>query len=346
MDSPERHVAARIDDVVNAVRNRLFRRRGWAPRIVPYTGYGSTRRLRVLARILLAPPAGPPENARTAEARQRATRGWRRFLTSPVPDARVRVLVDGRTHHLVGNRRGYVDAVIDAPPGAAFAPGWRELPIEVDHGRPGELRVLVVADGPTVGLVSDIDDTAMITHLPRPLLAAWNTLVLRESARVAVRGMATLYRTVLAEHPGAPVVYLSTGAWNVAPTLTRFLARHGFPDGPLLLTDWGPTNTGWVRSGRRHKEASLRRLAQDLPDVRWLLVGDDGQHDPEIYDGFAAERPDRVLGIAIRRLTATQQALTTTPTVHRPTAAPVPVVAARDGDGLADRLRTVGLLRH
>jgi phosphatidate phosphatase APP1 len=44
--------------------------------------------------------------------------------------------------------------------------------------------------------------------------------------------------------------YLSTGAWNVAPAVRRFLGRHGYPQGPMLLTDWGPTNTGWFRSGR------------------------------------------------------------------------------------------------
>lgn len=336
-----RHFAARVDDVFNAIRNRLFRRRGWRPRIVPYTGYGSTRRVRLLARVLLAPPpTGAPGPDESREARQRATRGWRRFLTTPIPGAAVEVDAGGRTHHLAADRRGYVDGTIDA----ALPPGWHDLPIRVRRGRPTDLRVLVVEDGSTFGVVSDIDDTAMITHLPRPLLAAWNTFVLRESARVAVRGMAELYRTLLAEHPGAPVVYLSTGAWNVAPTLTRFLARNGFPDGPLLLTDWGPTNTGWVRSGRQHKESSLRRLARDLPTVRWLLVGDDGQHDPEIYDGFAAERPDRVVGVAIRRLTATQQALTTTPTVHRPPTAAAPVVAARDGFGLTAELRAVGLL--
>ncbi len=336
-----RHVAARIDDVFNAVRNRLFRRRGWRPRIVPYTGYGSTRRVRVLARILLAPPpAGPIPDAEAVDARQRATRGWRRFLTTPIPDAEVEVDVGGRTHRLVVDRRGYLDATIDAD----LTPGWHDLPIRVRSGRPDQMRVRVVGDGDMLGIVSDIDDTAMITHLPRPLLAAWNTLVLRESARVAVRGMAELYRAVLAADPGTPVVYLSTGAWNVAPTLTRFLARNGFPDGPLLLTDWGPTNTGWVRSGRAHKESSLRRLAADLPGVRWLLVGDEGQHDPEIYDAFASERPDRVAAIAIRRLTATQQALTTVPTPHRPPAAPVPTVRARDGYGLARELRAAGLL--
>jgi phosphatidate phosphatase APP1 len=252
----------------------------------------------------------------------------------------VDVQVAGRRHRLVANRRGYVDAVIDAE----LPPGWHDLPIRVHRGRPSELRVLVVGDEGTFGVVSDIDDTVMITHLPRPLLAAWNTLVLRESARVAVRGMAELYQGLLEQHPGAPVVYLSTGAWNVAPTLTRFLARNGFPEGPLLLTDWGPTNTGWVRSGRQHKEHTLRRLAQDLPNVRWLLIGDDGQHDPEIYEGFAAEHPHRVAGIAIRRLTATQQALTTTPTVHRTPTATVRTVAAKDGDGLAAAQRAAGLL--
>ncbi len=184
----------------------------------------------------------------------------------------------------------------------------------------------------------------MITHLPRPLLAAWNTLVLRESARVAVRGMADLYRAVQRAAPEAPVIYLSTGAWNVAPTLIRFLARNGFPEGPLLLTDWGPTNTGWVRSGREHKVHTLRRLALDLPQVRWLLVGDDGQHDPQIYDEFATDRPEQVAGIAIRRLTAAQHVLSAAPGLRRAPAPHVRTVRARDGFGLVQELRAAGLL--
>ncbi len=336
-----RHVAARVDDVFNAVRNRLFRRRGWLPRIVPYAGYGSTRRIRVLARVLLAPPmTGPRPDADTVAANQQATRGWRRFLTTPMPGVEVDLDADGRTYRLVADRRGYVDATIDA----ALDPGWHDLPVRVRRGRPTRLRVLVVGEEPTLGVVSDIDDTVMITHLPRPLLAAWNTLVLRESARVAVRGMADLYRAVQRTAPEAPVIYLSTGAWNVAPTLIRFLARNGFPEGPLLLTDWGPTNTGWVRSGREHKVHTLRRLALDLPQVRWLLVGDDGQHDPQIYDEFATDRPEQVAGIAIRRLTAAQHVLSAAPGLRRAPSPHVRTVRARDGFGLAQELRAAGLL--
>ena len=64
--------------------------------------------------------------------------------------------------------------------------------------------------------------------LPRPLLAAWNTFVLDEHARMAVPGMAVLYERLVNANAGAPVFYLSTGAWNVAPTpsdpeLNRFI---------------------------------------------------------------------------------------------------------------------------
>jgi len=106
-----------------------------------------------------------------------------------------------------------------------------------------------------------------------------------------------------------PVLYLSTGAWNVAPAITRFLRRHDFPLGPLLLTDWGPTNTGWFRSGQEHKERELRLLREFFPQVRWILVGDDGQHDPVIYSEFAVEHPDAVEAICIRELTPAEQLL-------------------------------------
>ena len=141
------------------------------------------------------------------------------------------------------------------------------------------------------GIVSDIDDTVMVTALPRPLLAAWNTFVLDEHARRPVAGMAVLYERLVRAHPGAPFLYISTGAWNVAPALTRFLSRNLYPGGPLLLTDWGPTHDRWFRSGSAHKADNLRRLAEEFPEVRWLLIGDDGQRDELIYGEFADAYP-------------------------------------------------------
>jgi phosphatidate phosphatase APP1 len=211
--------------------------------------------------------------------------------------------------------------------------------------------VRVVGDDEAFGIISDIDDTVISTSLPRPLIAAWNTFVRNEGARHVVPGMATMYRDLLADHPEAPIVYVSTGAWNTAPHLTRFLRKHGYPQCPLLLTDWGPTNTGWFRSGQDHKRSCLHRLARELPNVRWLLVGDDGQHDPKIYGDFAEDRPDKVAAIAIRELSPTEQVLShgipvsneefeLRPRHHQE----VPVCRAPDGYGLL-RLLWVALER-
>ena len=85
--------------------------------------------------------------------------------------------------------------------------------------------------------------------------------------------------------------------------------RGRVPARPAAAHRLGPTNTGWFRSGQDHKRSALHRLAVDFPQIRWLLVGDDGQHDPAIYSEFATARPDRVEAIAIRELTPAEQVL-------------------------------------
>jgi phosphatidate phosphatase APP1 len=293
------HRAALIEDRVHAALDRRLRRRGWQVAIVAYTGYGAPGWVRVMARVVLSRPA-------TRRPRRPAkVRGWRSFFTLPVKDTPVTIEVGGRRHEARTDRGGYVDCVVDG----ALSPGWAAVRLSLDDTEPVEAMVRVVDPAIHFGVVSDVDDTVMVTALPRPLLAAWHTLVLDEHARMAVPGMAVLYERLINAHPGAAVFYLSTGAWNVAPALNRFLARHLYPAGPLLLTDWGPTNERWFRSGREHKRATLVRLAEEFPHVRWLLIGDDGQHDEEIYSEFAATHPNHVAAIAIRQLSPTQAVL-------------------------------------
>ncbi|HEY3437022.1 MAG TPA: phosphatase domain-containing protein [Actinotalea sp.] len=341
------HRAAVAEDWTYRVLGRLLTRRGWVVRVEPYAGYGGPGWVRIMARTLLAPPGTRASQSaeRDAASAQRAVRGWRSFFTAQVAGAVVEVEVGGRTHRVTSDRGGYVDQVVEAD----LEPGWHDVTLLLG-GQRITAPVLVVAPETRTALVSDIDDTVMITALPRPLLAAWNGLVLHESARRVVHGMAPLYQRWQAENPGAPTFYLSTGAWNIAPALRRFLGSHGFPAGPLLLTDWGPTNTGWFRSGRQHKLDSLRRLMSELPQIHWVLVGDDGQHDPQIYADIATEHPDRVSVIAIRQLTPAEQLLahgTPAPSQDESVAerGPTPVVVhGADGNALALALIDAGVL--
>lgn len=344
------HAAALIEDAYTERKARLLEGRGWATRLVPSTGYGSTAQLRVFGRVIMSRPRPDEEPAEASyAARLRAveleTRGWRAFFAAPVADEPVTVRVNERLVTTRTDRGGYIDLTVR---GHGLTPGWHQVYLDSPRAQPMEAPVLVVGSQVTHGIISDIDDTVLSTSLPRPLIAAWNTFVRSEGARRPVPGMATMYRELLASQPDAPVIYLSTGAWNTAPQLTRFLRRNGYPAGPMLLTDWGPTNTGWFRSGQEHKRAQLHRLARELPNIRWLLVGDDGQHDPRIYTDFAGKRPDRVRGIALRELTAGEQVLShaipvaTDDILPAPTARlEVPVLRGPDGYSLRRRVRGV-----
>ncbi|SDY96005.1 Phosphatidate phosphatase APP1 [Micromonospora pattaloongensis] len=334
------HRAARIEDAVNEFVARRLCRRGWRPLILAYTGYGASAWARVMARVVLTPP-DPRPGRRPAKVR-----GWRSFTARPVNGASVVIEAGGRRHEALADRGGYVDCVVD---GDDFTPGWATVRLRVEGAEPVQASVRVVDPAVRFGILSDIDDTVMVTALPRPLLAAWNTFVLDEHARAAVPGMAVLFERLTTARAGAPMFYLSTGAWNVAPALTRFLSRHLYPPGPLLLTDWGPTKDRWFRSGREHKRSTLARLAREFPHVRWLLVGDDGQHDQEIYADFAAAHPENVAAVAIRRLSPTQAVLAG----GLPTAANTdrsagpggqPWVCAPDGAGLWRLLREAGVV--
>ncbi|MFD2675466.1 App1 family protein [Gulosibacter bifidus] len=353
-----RHLAEnafRVEDRYKAIRLRGALKRGEISEVEAYTGYGTTESVRVLGRVQMLPhavrragrrrftvlPIGGPRR------REKSVRGWRSFVRVTVPYAKVKVFIGDQVHEITADRGGVIDAVLPA----SLTPGWQQVTFESADQQRTVARVFITEPKQQVGIVSDIDDTVMVTSLPRPLLAAWNTFVLDEHARAAVPGMNVLYQRLTDKFGGdtTPIVYLSTGSWNVAPTLSRFLGRNMFPFGPLLLTDWGPVPQRIFRSGTEHKRQNLRRLAQEFPNMKWLLIGDDGQHDEQIYGEFAAEFPDSVLAVAIRQLSNTESVLAggrASSWVKWHATSAVPWVHAPNGAELVQELARIGILDH
>lgn len=325
--------AARVEEFLDRRVESMLRAIGWREHVLCYAGYGTTAGIRVLGRVILVPKRAQTSWGKATEEMMRR-RGFRNFFGTSCVRAPFTVRVGGQLMSGVTDRGGYIDLRIRDH---GLEPGWRQVEVSTAGSEPVVADVSVVADDVTFGIVSDIDDTIITTFLPRPMIAAWNSFIRDESARQAVPGMARMYSSLIARHPNAPLIYISTGAWNTQGFLSRFLKRHGFPSGPMLLTDWGPTNTGWFRSGWAHKAESLLQLTRDFPHISWLLVGDDGQHDPAIYADFARIAPDRVRAIAIRQLTAAEQVLAHGTTVGIEPDDPVtdiPLVSAPDGRGL------------
>lgn len=283
-------MAYRAETGLREVASRVALRAGWTEAVLPYPGYGTQGRARVLGRVLLAPTATDP-------AARRGVPGWQRLLTLERPGVDVVVELGGSRRAARSDEGGIVDATLDVR-----LPAGRATATLTVGERYGTATVYVAPDDARVGVVCDIDGTAWVTDLHNPLRAVWRTMARSSGGRRPVPGMAGLLQALRKRYPDAPVVYLSNGPWNLAGPVARFLERSGFPAGPLLMTDWGITPRAWFRDGKAHKRSSLARLVEDFPRVRWVLVGDDGEHDPDLYGEFAARHPDRVAAIALRQV--------------------------------------------
>nr|WP_255702903.1 App1 family protein [Roseivivax sp. GX 12232] len=103
------------------------------------------------------------------------------------------------------------------------------------------------------------------------------------------------------EAAGAPIFFVSSSPWNLHFFLRRIFQRHDLPKAPVFLRDLGLSRTQFI-SGTHgdHKGASIDVLMAALPETRFVLVGDTGQHDPQVYRAAAERHPGRVARVILR----------------------------------------------
>ena len=155
MEVPVTHGAVRLDQAVQRWRARRARDAGSIAEVVPYTGYGSTNWVRVLARVLLAKP---PERRADVPA---GARGWRNFIGVPVEVARVHIRIGGQSFEVQADRSGVIDVVVDVD----LEPGWHQIGLSSEGSAVATALIFVVDPETTFGVLSDIDDTVMVTAL-------------------------------------------------------------------------------------------------------------------------------------------------------------------------------------
>jgi len=150
----------------------------------------------------------------------------------------------------------------------------------------------------TLLIISDIDDTVLVSQVTKRLNLVWNSLLRSVPGRRPVVGTPEIYRYIQkAVGEAGAFVYLSASPAAMERFIAAFLTRQGFPPG-LLITGDGISGTAELTIA--HKTAWLERLAAIFRGVPMLLLGDSGERDPEIYLAFASRRLADAKGIVIR----------------------------------------------
>lgn len=349
---------SRAAKAFRSLRRRLTGREdrvGLDPVVVTvFRGYRSTTKLFVQARVL------EDDGVRVTESDRRlrnVANALRTFESDEVPGARVFFDYRGQTFERVADAEGYCYVHADVE-GEASPEPWDDIDAEllgVPVGRRVDERTFTgeVADlsrEARYAVVTDIDDTLLKTHVTSLLKwrALWHTLFDNAHTRVAFEGAAELYRALNygpeGERDDNPVFYLSRSPWNLYGMLESFLDRRGFPRGPIFLRDVG---IGYSAPGSEagHKAATLLRLIGDFPGLQFVLIGDSGERDADIYLSVAAKHPERIAAIVIRNVrdNANARRIDALFSAESSSQAP-PGFLVRDSAEAAERLAELGLL--
>jgi phosphatidate phosphatase APP1 len=301
-----------------AVRRNVKRRLGiLAPlRIVMYGGYGTTREMRILGRVLeehegTAPRIedGPLSNF---------MRSFRQFESDEVANVELEIQVGSPVgEHEVGQESvrvvtdedGYF--VLRHRFAAPVAPGWLPVqarvtvaPYPVSELPSAACRVLVPSPYARFGVISDIDDTILQTYVRNRARMLYLTLVYNPLTRLSFDGTADLYRGLRECGHGAPFFYVSKSMWNLFPLLESFIAHQRLPRGPLLLRQVGLFSP---RPSVPHKANVINDLLQTYQELEFLLIGDSGERDLELYLAAARAHPGRIPAILIRNVSPPAQ---------------------------------------
>ncbi len=168
------------------------------------------------------------------------------------------------------------------------------------------VKILHISAASAYAVISDIDDTIMKTGVTSWL--KWrlliNTFFLNPWRRKSYELSSELFH-LFRQGQGFnenPVFYISNSPWNMFSYLRQYLKVNGFPKGTLILRD---ISYSWFKARQiitMHKYSEIESLFTRLTDMNFILIGDAGELDADIYIQIACKYPDRVMAIYIRDL--------------------------------------------
>ncbi|MGH6610227.1 MAG: App1 family protein [Burkholderiaceae bacterium] len=277
--------------------------------VLPYTGYANDHQVVVRGRVL---------RQRRSTSLEPHTSGWRNFAalvrlinSAEIPGAVVRASFRSHDYDAVTDREGYFEFKL-----ALDRRLERDVEIDLQlmapsaaDGEPIVARAPICAPPASArfGVISDIDDTIVWTHVGNRRRMLWTLVRSNAATRKPLAGVAAFYRALhegVAGDEGNPIFYVSSSPWNLYLPLVEFLRINGVPHGVLFLKDWGQHTLRAWRDHGTHKLASIREIMAAFAKLPFVLVGDSGEQDPEIYRKVVHEFPGRVASIYIRSVSA------------------------------------------
>lgn len=296
---------------IDYYRFRLKQRTGLLgpPRILPYRGFGNEETVYLRGQVLEDKGLSTPDDSHNKW--QNASAMFKRYISNETPRVQLRVSFQGNSTIVQTDLEGYFILTLKNRQPYRHGNEWQEVKIELlDRVVPNQGpiitggEVLISGKDNELGIISDVDDTILISRATNVYKKLKLMLFKNARTRLPFEGVAAFYRALYnGTKPGQfnPIFYVSSSSWKLYDLLRDFCKIQGIPKGPFLLRDSRLDQFKLVTGGHKnHKLAQVKKIMEMYPHKQFILIGDSGQKDPEIYTEVARLYPGRVKTIYIR----------------------------------------------
>ena len=212
----------------------------------------------------------------------------------------VTLKVDSKTFQTTTDDEGYFDFSLSFPP-KTLQPGEPiTLYLTRQPGVKASCRAFILTDTKQTGIISDFDDTVIISNVTRKLNFLNQLLLKNYKQREAVPGMAKRFKMILQNSPDKPLFFITGSPKQLTYTIHRFLDYHHFPKRTLITKKVHGKNAYPLFKQHGYKTLQIERIIKLYPNINWVLFGDSGEEDTKIYLDIARKYPAHIKEIYIR----------------------------------------------
>ncbi|MCF0064975.1 App1 family protein [Dyadobacter chenwenxiniae] len=288
-----------------------------------YRGYANKKELVVFGHIIKKYPSGDRKYTRTGFRYARTI--IELFSVKPIPFLKVVLQVGNITAETTAEEDGYFR--FQVPLTEPMPSGWHPYSVTVDdewnekryQGSAQEEFFLPYQS--SYGIISDIDDTFLISHSRRSFRKLFVLLSKNVQARKPFDDVVKHYQLLSfasRKHPQKDsniFFYVSSSEWNLYDMIVRFAELNGLPKAVLKLRTIKSGLDDFVTTGggsHDHKLRKIHNIINFYPELQFILLGDDSQKDPEIYEEICRQFSANIRAVYIRQTRKRAKALTVT----------------------------------
>lgn len=275
----------------------------------PYRGFGNEKEAFIRGRVLEKEEIIHGDKIVPNTLYYNLKKTWKRYASDEIPGVGVKGTLNGVEADSISDSEGYFDLHFKDLDAAGLKDGWHEVTLEITH-MPFDLsfekrakgEILISDQDNSLGIISDVDDTIIHTDIINKVQMVLNTIRYDSENRVAFEGVPELYRKLSADHKN-PLLFVSGSSYNLYEMLDVFCRLNDIPKAPFLLRDLGIGPSQWVKeSSHSFKTRNIEMILDVYDELPFILIGDSGEQDPEIYLDIHQKYPGRVKAIYIRHV--------------------------------------------